>query len=864
MNLAGGWTTASIRSSNSWYSAGVGSDGTYVFSGLPAGTYYVQFQSNGRNLLDQWYGGSGDFSAAVPVTVEAGQTTSGIDAALVKGGEISGTVTTTAGAAVASATVTVYRKSGGAWLAQYSTGTDGNGAFSFSRLLPGEYTLRFGSPDGANLIGEWWKDKSTLASASSIAVAKGQSVTSLNAQLATAGTVRGTVAYADKTPVANVAVTAYDRSGNVVGRGSTDDSGRYSIQGLSGGSIAVAASAPGGAVFSGGTSSLTAATFVTVKAGAQLRVDIGVAGVTVRGKVMVSGTSTPLTSGTVTLTGTSGPQGAAVAIASDGSYTVRGVTAGKYAALVTPGSSAYVPTWSDGAASKDDADYFIVSTSSVTKNLTVVRSGTVTFTVASAGYVGLYRWSSTGTTYVRGDYVSAGSTFTADALLPGEYTVLAGRYYLGGATEGASASHFTVSSGKTKSLGLVDTTPKNGGSISGRITATDVSFASVTAYDATGRSYYASSTSSTSGMTYSIPNLPAGTYTVSAQLMGYPTAWYGGRKAATVTVTKGAVATANITATRADASLAGKVTKAGAAAAGVGVQLLEVVSSTQTGQISYATTAPDGSYSFGKVLQSGRTYRISVWASGAGEKSITFTASSGSVTKNIALEVLGQLSGQVNDRGTGKAVANIPVRAVLDGDEGEGYGTVTDAAGGYDFTGLRAGTYRVQFGAYSSGYAMPTGISGYGASTTPYYAPEWLDNSGTREGAAAVKVTAGATTTAKAGAVEQGAIVTGRVSGKTASGSSVWLTDATVSVYTLRDQLVVKTTAGGGAPGGYALSIRPGTYKICASLPETSAYGGLQPACRTGTISVAAGKTTAGIDVALTSRAPLPRSRTEH
>ncbi|MDF2918513.1 MAG: hypothetical protein K0S70_2730, partial [Microbacterium sp.] len=180
-----------------------------------------------------------------------------------------------------------------------------------------------------------------------------------------------------------------------------------------------------------------------------------------------------------------------------------------------------------------------------------------------------------------------------------------------------------------------------------------------------------------------------------------------------------------------------------------------------------------------------------MWASGAAEKSITFTASSGAITKNLALDALGRLSGLVSDRGTGKAVANIPVRAVRDGDDGEGYSTLTDAAGGYDFTGLRAGTYRVQFGAYSSGYAMPTGISGYGASTMPYYAPEWLDNSGTREGATAVIVTAGGNTAAKAGKVEQGGTLTGRVSGKTASGSTVWLKDATVSVYTLRDQLVV-------------------------------------------------------------------------
>ncbi|WP_091470796.1 carboxypeptidase regulatory-like domain-containing protein [Paenarthrobacter nitroguajacolicus] len=79
-------------------------DGTYTLTKLPAGTYKIMARDVGRYVYSpalsfiepkyasQWYSGAYTVSTAQGVAVSAGATKSGIDFALVLGGEISGTV----------------------------------------------------------------------------------------------------------------------------------------------------------------------------------------------------------------------------------------------------------------------------------------------------------------------------------------------------------------------------------------------------------------------------------------------------------------------------------------------------------------------------------------------------------------------------------------------------------------------------------------------------------------------------------------------------------------------------------------------------------------------------------------------------
>ena len=85
------------------YGASTGRNGSYVVRHIPAGRYYVTFAGllcPNQNWLEQVYkDDNSPFGLAVgnPVTVRSGKTTKGIDAKLLLGGEISGTVTTRSG-----------------------------------------------------------------------------------------------------------------------------------------------------------------------------------------------------------------------------------------------------------------------------------------------------------------------------------------------------------------------------------------------------------------------------------------------------------------------------------------------------------------------------------------------------------------------------------------------------------------------------------------------------------------------------------------------------------------------------------------------------------------------------------------------
>ena len=73
--------------------AETGPGGTYQIVGLAAGSYVVEFQGGSLGLATQYYDGAASWDDATPVPVTAGADRPNIDAALVAGGSISGTVT---------------------------------------------------------------------------------------------------------------------------------------------------------------------------------------------------------------------------------------------------------------------------------------------------------------------------------------------------------------------------------------------------------------------------------------------------------------------------------------------------------------------------------------------------------------------------------------------------------------------------------------------------------------------------------------------------------------------------------------------------------------------------------------------------
>jgi hypothetical protein len=213
-------------------------NGTYTASNLPAGTYKLYYsRPQGDRYIGQWYQNKKDFETATPVSVTAGQTTSGIDAQLVEGGKITGKVTTPAGQGLAD--VWVFISGPG-----FSTAfTDANGDYLAQGLPSGNYRVWFRPPGSANYLVEYFNDKPDANSADAVPVTEGQTAAHIDAQLAEGGEISGRVTNAASQGVAGVIVTA-SLNNAIKASANTDANGDYRLRGLAAGSYIVRFSAP--------------------------------------------------------------------------------------------------------------------------------------------------------------------------------------------------------------------------------------------------------------------------------------------------------------------------------------------------------------------------------------------------------------------------------------------------------------------------------------------------------------------------------------------------------------------------------------------------------------------------------------------
>ena len=130
-------------------SVNTNASGTYLTSGLPAGTYYARTSSLVFvNVVDELYNNlpctlsNCTTTTGTPIVVTVGATTAGIDFALAVGGQISGTVTNAAsGAPIPNVTVRVY-DSTGAFVGTAINPTNAAGTSVTSGLPAGTYHVR--------------------------------------------------------------------------------------------------------------------------------------------------------------------------------------------------------------------------------------------------------------------------------------------------------------------------------------------------------------------------------------------------------------------------------------------------------------------------------------------------------------------------------------------------------------------------------------------------------------------------------------------------------------------------------------------------------------------------------------------------
>ena len=119
--------------------------------------------------------------------------------------------------------------------------TDASGAYSVGGLGSGDYEVQFSDcSESPTYVTEWYNDRPDFYSADLVAVTDGSKTSGIDAQLATGGSINGTVTEEGTgTPLADICVNAVDSSFSFFGFGETDASGAYSVGGLGSGDYEV-------------------------------------------------------------------------------------------------------------------------------------------------------------------------------------------------------------------------------------------------------------------------------------------------------------------------------------------------------------------------------------------------------------------------------------------------------------------------------------------------------------------------------------------------------------------------------------------------------------------------------------------------
>lgn len=230
-----------------WESAMTGYDGIYEITGLDAGSYVVQFSPPSWSpYVSEYYNDSLRFDRSTAVAVSAGIMVAGIDASLALGGNIRGRVTGPDGVTPLEG-VDVYAfgaaDSGGYG---YAT-TDSDGTYEITGLAAGGYNVQFRANSGSPYVPEYYDDARGWWSWTVVPVLSGEATASINASLSVGGSIRGRVTAADGvTPLTDVSVSAFPRSGSTYNWATTGHDGAYEVTCLAADDYRVAFSAPWG------------------------------------------------------------------------------------------------------------------------------------------------------------------------------------------------------------------------------------------------------------------------------------------------------------------------------------------------------------------------------------------------------------------------------------------------------------------------------------------------------------------------------------------------------------------------------------------------------------------------------------------
>ncbi|WP_224165156.1 carboxypeptidase regulatory-like domain-containing protein [Arthrobacter sp. StoSoilA2] len=714
-------------------SANIGSDGSYRFSGLTAGSYKVKFTGNETGALDQWHSNAASFETATALAVTTGQDLTGINATLIKGATVSGKVTAPAGVSLSTIRAYAYKADSDSYYVASSI-LSSNGSYKIIGLPPGSYKLKFsGSNSGA--LDLWHSNASSFATATPITLTTSQDLIGLDATLVKGATISGKITAPAGVSLGGASVAVYksDNAYSSVASTSVGSDGSYKLIGLPAGSYKVNFGGYNtGALdqWHANATSFATGTAVTLTTGQDLS---GINATLVKGATISGKLTAPagvsLERAYVYAYKANDPSWYVqyASIASDGSYKLIGLPAGSYKLNFGGYDTGALDLWyKNGTTFATGTAVTVTAGQDLTAiNAAYIKGATISGKItAPAGIavqntrVELYKSDSVNS-IVESDWVASDGSYKIIGLPAGSYKLKFAANQTGALDQWhANAASFATATALTltnsQDLSGVNATLAKGASISGKISAAagiTPANAYVHAYSATNSGSSLASTRANADGSYRIIGLPTGSYKVKLEgsVSGATDQWYGGASfelASSLALTAGLEKTSvNFTA-QLGGSIAGKVSGSRQGYSPVTVldgtgKAVKQGYSDQAGNFSVVGLAA-GSYkvafnrSSGYSTEEAQFYQNKPESAGVGQAS-TLTVQAGNPVLNVnaALTSGSTLGGSVLDR-TGKPVANVPVYAYTTNGSLVTRSSYTDSTGKYSIPGLSTGQYLVK------------------------------------------------------------------------------------------------------------------------------------------------------------------------
>jgi len=884
------------------------SSGNYTIQRLPSGSYKIYFNTapvtfdgpGAGNYLSEWYNDEPSFGTANPVTVTAGNTTSGINAQLTTGGSISGKVTDSSGAGISGVPIDVYTLSNSSSSFRSAT-TDSSGNYTVRGLPSGSYKVCFSS-DG-NHLGKWYNDKSNFDPANPVTVTAGSATSGINAQLESGGCISGKVTDPFGAGIHYVSVLVYvlSDSSSSFNSAITDSSGNYTVEGLPSGSYKVNFTTYNETFLgewyndkpSFGTANAVAVTAGNTTSGinAQLALGGSITGIVTDFagagiNAFYVGNGIRFVSVRVYTLNSSYSYYKYSTTDSSGKYEVSGLPSGSYKVNFSPFGS-YVAEWYNDKVDFVTADRVAVTAGNTTSgiNAQLAIGGSISGRVTDSAGTGISDVAvrvfkpSSSSSYFKSGITDLWGNYEVQGLPSGSYKVYfynTGDYvseWYNDKSSFDSADSVAVTAGNTTSG--INAQLAIGGSLSGKVidsSGTGIKNVAGQIYTLSNSSSFIKSAATDLWGKYEVLGLPAGSYKVQFRTGGnYIEEWFNDKSdfdmADPVAVIAGS-ATSGIDAQLAmGGSISGKVTDSTAAGvnalnAGNGIGQVSVRVYTLDKSSSYyksSTTDSSGDYEI-RGLPSGSYkvyfYNTSDYVSEWYNDKPSYSAAdpvaviTGSLASGIDAQLAmgGSISGKITDSASadanalnaGNGISQVSVRVyTLDNSSSYYKSSTTDSSGDYEIRGLPSGSYNVYF--YNSGD----------------YVSEWYNDNPSFGAADPVAVTAGSATSGIDAQLAMG----GSISGKVTDSSGAGIGSIFVDIYPLGDSASPYIFDMTDAWGNYeVLGLPGGSYKVRFSSSAnylTEWYNDKPDFDTADLVAVTAGSATSGINAQLATKTML-------